>query len=308
MKDYVSFFLKIKIQNNKHYTVEECKEINEAHQKMGFKFEIKSEDTRKNPGMKQLAKICLNSLWGKFGQRSTLDSYEFITECNRLLLQLNNNTIKTNQLHIINEQCVELRFSDDIDYNIEADYISEVTAVFTTANARLRLYSMLDWLDPSQIIYCDTDSVIFIYDEKKSDHKYPSNDTKDKPANLTFGNCLGAWENEMSGNCYINEIVVAGAKSYSYIKYDPDKKKEEIIIKQKGITLDRANTNKFTFESIKDMVLKDETIVSAKRYQFTWNQRTKDIETRYISRTVQATMDSKRNIVGDDSLPFGYDL
>ena len=53
---------------------------------MGFKFEIKYEGTRKNPGVKQLAKICLNSLWGKFGQRSTLDSYEFITEWNRLLL------------------------------------------------------------------------------------------------------------------------------------------------------------------------------------------------------------------------------
>ena len=88
---------------------------------MGFNFEIKSEDTRKNPGMKQLAKICLNSLWGKFGQRSTLDSYEFITDWRRLLLQLNNNNIKTNQWHIINEDCVELRFSDNIDYNIEAD-------------------------------------------------------------------------------------------------------------------------------------------------------------------------------------------
>ena len=56
------------------------------------------------------------------------------------------------------------------------------------------------------------------------------------------------------------------------------------------------------------MVLKDETIVSAKRHQFVWNQRTKDIETRRISRTVQATVDSKRSIVGNDTFPFGYDL
>ena len=56
------------------------------------------------------------------------------------------------------------------------------------------------------------------------------------------------------------------------------------------------------------MVLEDKKIKSEKRYQFTWNQKTKDIETRYISRTVQATMDSKRVIVGNDTLPFGYDL
>jgi len=239
---------------------------------MGFNFEIKSENTVKNPGMKQLAKICLNSLWGKFGQRSTLDSYEYITDWNRLLLQLNDSKIKTNEWHIINEQCVELRFSDDIDYNIEADYISEITAVFTTANARLRLYSMLDWLHPSQVVYCDTDSVFIIYDKSNLNHKYPGTGAKYLPSNIRFGNSLGEWENEMSDNCYIKEIIIGGAKSYSYIKYDPYKNKETFIIKQKGITLDRANSNKFTFESVKNMVLEDGKIESEKRYQFTWNK------------------------------------
>ena len=58
MKDYVEFFLKIKIENNKHYTPEECERINKSHKQLGFNFEIKSDDTCKNPGMKQLAKIC----------------------------------------------------------------------------------------------------------------------------------------------------------------------------------------------------------------------------------------------------------
>jgi len=89
--------------------------------------------------MKQLAKICLNSLWGKFAQRSTLDSYEYITEWRRLLLHINDNKIKTNSWHIINENCVELRFTEDINYNIEAEYISEITGAFTTSNARVRL-------------------------------------------------------------------------------------------------------------------------------------------------------------------------
>ncbi len=42
----------------------------------------------------------------------------------------------------------------------ESDYISEMTAVFTAANAIMRLYKMLDWLHPSQVCYCDTDSAI----------------------------------------------------------------------------------------------------------------------------------------------------
>ena len=57
---------------------------------------------------------------------------------------------------------MELQYKEKEDMFIESDYISEVTAVFTTANARVRLYRMLDGLDPSQVAYCDTDSVIFL--------------------------------------------------------------------------------------------------------------------------------------------------
>jgi hypothetical protein len=106
---------------------------------LGFTFEAKSEDTCKNPGTKQLAKICLNSLWGNFGQRAALDSFEYITEWNRMLLQLGDKTINTKSWRIINNSCVELRYNEDNDQTVEAEYISEITATFTTANARLRL-------------------------------------------------------------------------------------------------------------------------------------------------------------------------
>ena len=38
--------------------------------------------------MKALAKLCLNSLWGKFGQRTQLDSYDFMTQWNELLSKM----------------------------------------------------------------------------------------------------------------------------------------------------------------------------------------------------------------------------
>ena len=46
-----------------------------------------------------------------------------------------------------------------------------------------------------------------------------------------------------------------GAKSYSYILYKLDTQEYEYGIQQKGITLDRANSNLFTFENVKNMVL-----------------------------------------------------
>jgi hypothetical protein len=61
---------------------------------------------------------------------------------------LNETTTVSKQWHIINKNCVELKYEENIDMNIEAAYISEITAVFTTANARMRLHNMLSWLHP----------------------------------------------------------------------------------------------------------------------------------------------------------------
>ena len=77
MKEYVGNFLKMKIENSGVKNQEECAKINQSHKDLGFKFEVKPEATADNPGLRQLAKICLKSLWGKFGQRSNLSSYDF---------------------------------------------------------------------------------------------------------------------------------------------------------------------------------------------------------------------------------------
>ena len=78
-------------------------------------------------------------LRGKFGQRCTLDSDEYMSEWSNMLLQLNNEHININSRHILSDTCVELRFTEKQDYTVEAEYISEITAVFTFANARVRL-------------------------------------------------------------------------------------------------------------------------------------------------------------------------
>jgi hypothetical protein len=44
-------------------------------------------------------------------------------------------------------------------------------------------------------------------------HKSPE---KHKAPNLEFGKGLGQWEDEFDGKDYIEELVVGGAKSYSY--------------------------------------------------------------------------------------------
>ena len=136
----------MKIENTGVKNQQECNEVNAYHNRFGFNFEIKPENTVNNPGLRQVAQICLNSLRGKFGQRSGMDEYEFITDYNTLIRKfINNNKIMDATWNIISENCVELRYKENTDMFIESDYISEITAVFTAANARVRLYQMLDW-------------------------------------------------------------------------------------------------------------------------------------------------------------------
>ena len=85
---------------------------------------------------------------------------------------------------------------------IGSDYISGTTAVCTSANARIRLYQMLDWLHLCQICCCDADSAIRNYDGTDPAHESPE---KHEATTLEFGGGLGQWEDEFGRQACIEE-------------------------------------------------------------------------------------------------------
>ena len=297
MKDYVAHFIKMKIENSGTMTDAECEEVNRYHKDLGFDFEIKAENCKKNPGLRMISKICLNSLWGKFGQRADLEGYELMDNYSNLLKKLTDPKLETTRWDILNESCVELRFKESSEKAIAPEFISEITAVFTTANARVRLYDMISWIHPSQLIYCDTDSCYFLYDKTNTLHKKPDNNDPTLPKSVKFGDGLGCWKLETM----IKEMVVGGAKSYAYVD-----KKNKIARAMKGITLDVANSEIVSFDKVKDMVLKHGTIETEKRFQFVWDQETKKIRTIFMSKKIQSTIHTKRIVYGMDTKPYGY--
>ena len=304
MKAYVEKFVELKIKCSGVLTDEQAKKINQDHLELGLNIDIKAEETSDNPGLRQVAKILLNSLWGKFGQRTNMKAYKFLTSFTDFTRNITDKTIVPLSWEVISSNIVEFGYTDDIDNTMEAEFISEITAVFTTANARIRLYDMLSFLHPSQILYYDTDSCYFLYDPDDSNHKKPSNDQA-RPKSITFAPnkkaCLGQWECDLKEGEYITEFVCGGAKSYAY-----KTNKEKINIRQKGITLDVANNKIITFEAFKKMVLNSESIRTADRFQFK-TLKNKDIQTVFVSRAVRPTIGEKRKISEYDTYPFGYE-
>jgi len=225
---------------------------------------------------------------------------------------INNSNIIPQDWYIIHDNCVELRYNYKQDNTFEPEFISETTAAFTTANARVRLYNMLDWLDDDQNIYCDTDSCIFLYDPENPNYKDPKLHAKEAAVlGIEFGKGLGQWENEFKFDKeedeeYITEICILGAKSYAY-----KTNKGKTVIKQKSVTLDMDNSDKFVFDAYKQIVHDEkECIVSADRFTFKWDEVTEHVITKYISRTIKSTAHEKRNIDPNNTLNtlrFGYE-
>ena len=73
----------------------------------------------------------------------------------------------------------------------------------------------------------------------------------------------------MENDEHIVEFICGGAKSYGYTTNTGN-----IVIKQKGISLDYANSKILTFQNMRDeMVFKDESIMTGKKVQFKWEKK-----------------------------------
>ena len=311
MRTYVERFLKMKIENEKPLTQEECDEINTYHNALGLNIDIRPENTRFNPGMRKVAKICLNSLWGKFAQRPCLEQYAFtrnFTEFTRIVSQPG---VTVNNFEIISKNLVEVRYMEDNDYVNESEHISEAVAAFTTSNARLRLYAFIDWLHYSQVLYYDTDSCIYLYDPDNPDHINPDDENQERPELVSLGKGLGQWSDELEKGEYITEFVATGPKSYAY-KTNYGKRE----CKAKGLTLDVTSAKYITLNSMKKLIdEKVQELETAERHRFNMDKVTKQMRTTQITKKLHDTVNEKRNVIKNeyghltyDTVPFGFDM
>lgn len=76
-------FLKLKIESSgfpDDVKTDEDKILFKEKYMKKYGIEIDLDNVKFNPGLRHIAKLCLNSLWGKFSMRNTLAKSEIITE------------------------------------------------------------------------------------------------------------------------------------------------------------------------------------------------------------------------------------
>ncbi|CAC5406995.1 unnamed protein product [Mytilus coruscus] len=197
---YVNLFLKLKQEASGFPS--ECET---EQQKMDYIADYAKKEgilldydkIRKNPGLRNLAKICLNSFWGKFGQRLNMKQTTFFTEneADKFFQLLSDPKKDVRDFHIINKNTVKTEHFDYPSF-IPIDYSTNVfIASFTTCWARISLYKVLEKTDENAL-YVDTDSVIFVDRNKEITNTLP------------IGNYLGELTNEISTEVgYITHFV-----------------------------------------------------------------------------------------------------
>ena len=166
-EDYVNTWLKIKQEASgwpKENMTEQDKQtyIDNYFQQEGIRLEY--DKIEKNPGLRTLAKMMLNSMWGKFGQRLNKTQVKEFNDPQAFHRFLDTDTMDVRHVSVINDDMVEVHYQyQDEDIPVSPN-LNIFVACFTTCWARLRLYAALEPLG-QRVLYYDTDSIIFLQDE-----------------------------------------------------------------------------------------------------------------------------------------------
>ncbi|KAG5861535.1 hypothetical protein JTB14_030294 [Gonioctena quinquepunctata] len=246
-----------------------------------------------NPGLRSLAKLILNSFWGKFGQRENQPKTSIVNQSAEFFRMMSNPTIYVNTVLPVNEDTLIVNW----EYREEAcdslPTVNVVIAAFVTAQARLKLYSYLEQLE-KRVPYYDTDSVIYVSRPGEFD--------------IPTGEFVGDMTDELEKeglDSYITEFVSGGPKNYSYTLWSTKDQEHKTVCKVKGISLNHSASQLINFDVIKDMVLTpcDPIYIVNKQIRRTQEH---EVVTLECSKKYEPKSLKRKFLSDHSSVPFGY--
>lgn len=298
-RKYIATFLKLKQEasgfpNGRIGEDQKTRYIKEYKEKM--EIDLRFDHIKWNPGLRTIAKLCLNSLWGKFGQRDNMSQSKFVRTKKEFFEILLNEEYQDVNFNIINDNVAEMTYKYKSEYIKENFDLSTYVAAYTTSWARIRLYEFMS-LVSDRVIYCDTDSIIYISRPGYED--------------LPLGPYLGDLTDELNGKKIIGTILAGAPKNYSYVLDD-----KTFHTKVKGFSLNYENSliiNHMSMEKliksfVKNVPLtkgktKGKAITTVDKHRIQIDKKQKRIKNITQEKVYQITFDKRKVIqVSEDHI------
>ena len=238
-RDYVNTWLKIKQEASgwpSWVGDDETKRqqyLREYEEHEGIHLEY--EKIEHNAGLRTLAKMMLNSMWGKFGQRLNKTQVKEFDDPQAFHRFLDTDTLDVRHVSVMNDAMVEVHYQHQNEDIPVSPNLNIFVAAFTTCWARLRLYEALQLLG-ERVLYYDTDSVIYLEEEGQ-----PS---------PVFGDYLGDFTSELEEDDHIVEFVSGGPKNYGY-----KTKNGHVECKVRGFRLNSEGKTQLNYDVMRQNVL-----------------------------------------------------
>ena len=314
-KEYIDMFAKIKLEASgypKNCVTDEQKQAYVDDILEHQDIQLDPTKITYNPGLRALAKLMLNSFWGKyvlhrkgcfqkkpisfyflgkFAQRPNLTKTEQIDDPKRFFDYLTSDEVIVTDANFVSEDIMEIQYEYGDNFVEVNPNTNVIIAAFTTAHARLQLYDELDMLG-ERVLYYDTDSVIYL--------------TQPGQPEPRLGNYIGDLTDELGGD-HITVFASGGPKNYCY-----KTKGGKTEIKVCGITLDCTARQKVNFEVLCALVfLHAECGVTGKvsvdiPFRISRNTKMKEIQTKRMRKDYKIVY-NKRVITQDyKTVPYGY--
>jgi hypothetical protein len=243
----------------------------------------------KNPGMRTLAKLQLNTLWGYFGMNCNKTQHEFVRDVNRWNELLHNDRFIIHSEYFEPESpYIQVAYSEAEQVHVGNNKTNVILAGFVTSWARLELYKALDMLG-ERVLYFDTDSVYFVSRPGEPD--------------LPLGDYLGMFTDELdkSDGNFIQEFCTTGPKS---VGWRTDTGVTHCTLK--GITYNYLVSCMLDFEKIKEIVYENDKDVTVPQLKFCRKKNTYEVFTQVQDKNYRFTYD-KRIVMPDfTTRPYGF--
>ncbi|KAH7705083.1 hypothetical protein AAVH_27713 [Aphelenchoides avenae] len=214
---------------------------------------VNKDNVRLNKGMRYIAKLCLNSLWGRFAMRANREQAEITTSPNSLYELLDSPSKEVIKIVDMDEDTLRVSWRYKNRFERTDENSNLVVAIFTTAYGRCQLYKHMCAVDErmdgpagSMLLYNDTDSVIYEY---IPDPALPNGGNP-----LEEGMFLGQMTDEYK-DAEILEFLSGGNKQYGLQYQRRGSERIDYTLKIRGITLTNERSRRLlSYKKFRQMI------------------------------------------------------